>query len=99
MQFRQGRQGLIALRCLSAAYLLLISLGYSAHASESLKGVALVIGQSEYKSLTPLPNPVNDARAIEDLLARLGFETDLATDQNARKFRRTIDGFIDDAEG
>jgi len=99
MQFRQGRQGLIALRWLFATFLLLISLGYSALAGESLKGVALVIGQSEYKSLTALPNPVNDARAIENLLARLGFETDLATDENAKKLRRTIDGFVDDAEG
>ena len=73
--------------------------GHSAAAAEPLKGVALIIGQSEYKSLAPLPNPVADAKAMEDLLARLGFETDIATDENARKLHRTVDGFIDDAEG
>lgn len=70
-----------------------------AHASEPLKGVALVIGQSSYQSLPALPNPERDARAIEDLLARLGFETDLSADANLKKLRRSIDGFIDDAEG
>ncbi len=70
-----------------------------AEADQPLKGVALVIGQSAYKSLTPLPNPANDAREIETLLARLGFATDLATDAAGKKLRRTLDGFIEDAEG
>lgn len=68
-------------------------------AGEPLKGVALVIGQSAYESLVPLPNPGRDAKAIEDLLDRLGFETELARDENTRKLRRSLDMFIEDAEG
>lgn len=66
-------------------------------AAETLKGVALVVGQTTYESLPPLANPVRDAREIEGLLNRLGFKTDLATDLTGRKFRRALDGFIEDA--
>ncbi len=83
------------------AFLLVISvwLSLNARAAEPLKGVALVIGQSAYQQLEPLPNPERDARQIEDLLARLGFETTLATDGNTRKLRRAVDAFIEDSEG
>jgi hypothetical protein len=37
------------------------------------KRVALVIGNSSYKSVTPLDNPKNDARLIADTLRVLGF--------------------------
>ncbi len=66
-------------------------------AAETLKGVALVVGQTTYESLPPLANPVRDAREIEALLNRLGFKTDLATDLTGRKFRRALEGFIEDA--
>ncbi|MGE3873921.1 MAG: caspase family protein [Parvibaculaceae bacterium] len=66
--------------------------------AKPLKGVALVIGQSEYETLPPLPNAERDARQIEELLAKLGFATDLASDEKARKLRRSVDGFIEDAE-
>jgi uncharacterized caspase-like protein len=79
--------------------LILCVLGLPARAAEPLKGIALVIGQSSYEALPALPNPERDARAIEDLLAKLGFETDLATDASLKKLRRAIDGFIEDAEG
>ena len=35
--------------------------------------VALVIGNSAYRQVAPLPNPVNDAKAFADALRRLGF--------------------------
>ena len=64
-----------------------------------LKGVALVIGQSDYKHLDQLANPENDARKIEELLDDLGFETDIRSDRTAKKLRRDIDSFVEDAEG
>lgn len=64
-----------------------------------LKGIALVIGQSDYKHLDQLANPENDARQIEELLDDLGFETDIRSDRTAKKLRRDIDSFIEDAEG
>lgn len=81
------------------ALVLLLGCILPARAGEPLKGVALVIGQSAYETLAPLPNPERDAKAIEDLLDRLGFETELARDENTRKLRRSLDMFIEDAEG
>ncbi|MGE3871911.1 MAG: caspase family protein [Parvibaculaceae bacterium] len=71
----------------------------AADAPPALKGVALVIGQSDYQHLTPLANPKTDARAMEERLAALGFTTDLALDEGARKLKRSVAGFIEDAEG
>lgn len=71
----------------------------TAEETRPLKGVALVLGEGGYESLPPLSNPVRDARAFDDLLAKLGFKTDLVTDKTGRQLRRAIDGFIDDAEG
>src|SRR3954467_11568870 len=36
--------------------------------------VALVIGNSNYQSVSPLPNPVKDAGAIAELFTKAGFE-------------------------
>ena len=41
---------------------------------KSLKGVALVIGQSKYSHIAPLANPANDAREMVKLLSDLGFD-------------------------
>lgn len=44
--------------------------------------VALVVGNSAYRSSPPLPNAANDARAVQDVLERcLGFSVILAVDQ------------------
>jgi uncharacterized caspase-like protein len=83
----------IAIACL------LVGLAAAAGAEEkSLRGVALVIGQSDYEHLPDLPNPGNDARAIEDLLEDLGFEVDGTTDRDAKKLRRDLERFAEDAE-
>jgi len=85
---------------LFCALLVVLVIGRAkAEETSALKGVALVIGQSAYETLTPLPNPERDARDFEDLLAKLGFATDLATDAKAKKLRRSVEGFIEDAEG
>ena len=36
--------------------------------------LALVIGESAYRSVTALPNPANDAKAMSKLLADSGFD-------------------------
>lgn len=85
-----------------AAVLFLCLWGLSAAVAgelPALKGIALVIGQTEYQSLARLANPKADARAMEERLAALGFKTDLALDETARKLKRTVSGFIEDAEG
>lgn len=66
---------------------------------KTLVGVALVIGQSKYEHLVALPNPANDARAMEDLLAGLGFTVEGIQDRKAKRLKGDIEAFIEDAEG
>ena len=47
-------------------------LGCSSALAESR--LALVIGQSAYRSVPALPNPGNDAKAMSQLLSESGFE-------------------------
>jgi uncharacterized caspase-like protein len=74
-------------------------LAQPALAQDTLRGVALVIGNGEYEHLAPLANPKDDARAVEDLLADLGFETELSSDRDARRLARDLADFVEDAEG
>ena len=83
-----------------ACVLLLLALCQAvAEDAKPLRGVALIIGNGEYEHLTRLPNPDGDASAIEDLFDGLGFETFDARDADARKLRRAIERFVEDAEG
>ena len=63
----------------------------------ALRGVALVIGQSEYEHLSPLANPANDADAIEALLADLGFDSVRRSDRDADRLARDLERFVEDA--
>ena len=81
-------------------FVLVLGLTLPAAAEErALKGVALVIGQSDYAHLAPLTDPGKDARAIEGLLEDLGFEVDGATHRGARKLRRDLERFAENTEG
>jgi hypothetical protein len=58
------------------------------------KRVALVIGNSAYQNVSPLPNPVNDARAIADMFTKAGFETVSAkTNVGNLEFKRALREF------
>src|SRR5690349_9151818 len=70
----------------------------NAQQADSLNGVALVIGQSEYEHITPLPNPANDAREIVKLLTDLGFDARSVTDRDATRLKRDLERFAEDAE-
>jgi hypothetical protein len=54
--------------------------------------VAVVIGNGEYSS-SPLKNPVNDARAMADLLEKLKFKVDLVVNGDRRKMLKTLSRF------
>lgn len=84
---------------LACLVILAFARGVSAQDSDELEGVALIIGQSGYEHIAKLPNPENDARAVEDVLNGLGFETDVSPDRNARRLRRDLEGFVEDADG
>jgi uncharacterized caspase-like protein len=65
--------------------------------AEELKGIALVIGESKYESLSALVNPNQDARDIDDLLGDLGFEVDRVLNADAEELREAIEDFVRDA--
>ena len=46
--------------------------------------VALIIGNNNYKSLSPLKNPINDARAMRAVLQQRGFEVLYKENANKR---------------
>ncbi|BCG94065.1 caspase family protein [Mesorhizobium sp. 131-2-1] len=70
-----------------------------ARGAENLKGVALIVGQSNYQHIAALPNPANDARDMAKMLTDLGFDARSVTDRDASKLKRDLERFVEDAEG
>ncbi|MEO6014004.1 MAG: caspase family protein [Devosia sp.] len=81
-----------------AALAAALMLSVPAWAADELKGVALVIGESKYETLSALANPSQDARAIDNLLGDLGFEVDRVLNADADELREAIDDFIESAK-
>jgi hypothetical protein len=59
--------------------------------------LALVIGNSGYTNLPKLSNPANDARAVADELAKMGYQTRLLLDTSEQKIRREVRQFASDS--
>jgi len=57
------------------------------------KRLALVIGNSNYENGGSLPNPVNDANAIAQALAQVGFEVMKYQDVNQKEMKMAINAF------
>ncbi|NOJ46088.1 caspase family protein [Bradyrhizobium archetypum] len=55
--------------------------------------LALVIGQSAYRSVPALPNPANDARAVTQLLTDSGFDVSTAADLSQNQMREAVSEF------
>ncbi|MDT4740272.1 caspase family protein [Bradyrhizobium sp. WYCCWR 12699] len=56
--------------------------------------VALVLGNSAYKSVPRLTNPVNDASLVGDMFKKAGFKfVDIRTDLNAMEMRKALRDF------
>ena len=66
-------------------------LGCSSALAESR--LALVIGQSAYRSVPALPNPANDAKAMSQLLSESGFEVLSASDLSQGQIRDKVSEF------
>ncbi|MEX0343940.1 MAG: caspase family protein [Rhizobiaceae bacterium] len=67
--------------------------------AETLRGHALVVGQSDYEHLSKLPNPANDAQAVSGLLEQLGFSVQLAENRNAAALTGDLDAFVEESAG
>jgi uncharacterized caspase-like protein len=59
-----------------------------------LRGVALVIGESDYDQLDDLDNPRRDARAMDDLPDALGFEVARVLDGDGARLYEEFDDFV-----
>ena len=55
--------------------------------------IALVIGNSSYRSVSALPNPANDAKAVTEFLSSAGFEVVSAIDLTQSDMRQAISEF------
>lgn len=75
-----------------AAAVLLACAALGAAAQDANERVALVIGNSAYQSI-PLPNPVNDARAMTALLKEAGFQVDSHYDASQQQLLQAVEKF------
>jgi uncharacterized caspase-like protein len=69
------------------------SLWMSASAAVAENRMALVIGNSNYATVTALPNPANDAKAMTKFLSSAGFQVIQAPNLTQSNMRRTISNF------
>lgn len=74
-----------------AALLLLASLNHAL----ADKRVAIVVGNGAYRHAAALPNPPLDARAMRDMLKRLGFEVVYGEDLDRKQMGQAIARFAD----
>jgi len=84
-------------KSLVSALLLLTLVVPSAQAAA--KRMALVIGNAAYRHMTVLRNPSRDAGAVEAALKRLGFETTLIANADARAMNDGLKRFAQNAAG
>jgi hypothetical protein len=56
---------------------------------------ALVIGNSKYQAVTPLPNPIRDAEAVSAFLKSAGFDVTTAADLGQVEMRRAVRDFAE----
>ena len=81
------------------ATILLLALAGTAHAATpsaapaSERRTALVIGNSDYELISPLRNPVNDARAMARVLGDLGFDVIAKENLDQKEMKRAIRDF------
>jgi hypothetical protein len=66
---------------------------FGSHAALAESRVALVIGQSNYRSVVALPNPANDAKAMSQMLGDAGFEVLSAADLSQNEMREKVSDF------
>lgn len=66
--------------------------------SQASDRVALIIGNADYTSITPLANPVNDANALAATLKKLNFKVTMAKDASHGEMRDAIKQFGNDLQ-
>ncbi len=82
---------LLRSRLLASGALLLFQVAATAAFAENR--VALVIGESAYRSVVALPNPANDAQKMTELLDSAGFKVTSAADLTQDDLRKAVGDF------
>ncbi|MFB2553293.1 caspase family protein [Ensifer soli] len=85
-------------RRLIAALMLACALLAGPLRAEAAARVALVFGLADYRTVTPLKNTANDARAIAATLTALGFDTTVALDATLDAMVTAVNTFSEQAE-
>jgi uncharacterized caspase-like protein len=81
------------LRVLSLILTTLASLALMTPPASAAKRVALVVGNSAYRSVPALPNPANDAASMRRVLEATGFDVIHVADASSATFRTTLEAF------
>ncbi|MBI4275940.1 MAG: caspase family protein, partial [Rhizobiales bacterium] len=81
---------MLPLRAIFASIILLLAATGTVVAENR---IALVIGNSAYRTVSVLPNPTNDANAVTELLSTAGFEVINAPDLTQNDMRRAVRDF------
>src|SRR3984957_4400401 len=82
------------MRRLRAAIIAFLSCWLFSQPALAEKRVAMVIGNSAYKSVSPLRNPANDAAAIAAMFKKAGFDfVDTKLNVSANEMRRALREF------
>ena len=82
-----------ALRAATFCLTLLVLSASCVVSASAEERIALVIGNSEYRNVSKLPNPVNDAADMAESLKRLGFNVKHLTDVDYDSFRHALIDF------
>jgi uncharacterized caspase-like protein len=81
----------VAVSCF--AFLTFVSANDASQAADESKRLALVIGNSGYRGVSPLTNPVNDATDIAKKLKALKFDVLFGTDLDRAKMQALLEQF------
>ncbi len=71
---------------------------FSQSANASSKRYSLVIGNSRYKEISTLANSENDAKAINEALTKIGFDSTLLLNASEQELRKEIRSFSKKSE-
>jgi len=77
----------------------LVLFALSVGSAHSATRLALVIGNAAYTNVPELTNPKNDAEAMSDKLASLGFEVIKGIDLDLIGMRKTVRNFVNKLDG
>jgi len=85
-----GAHAALNMRALDAAKAVATDLG--SESTRKVSRIALIIGNGHYPdAVTPLTQPINDARALSASLRRDGFDVDVVEDANKYDMTRAVD--------